>query len=948
MTADQAVSGRAATPSPGGRTDITAPWMHTADEMVEQLDTDETAGLSHTEANRRRKEVGLNELEATAPRSTWTKLAAQFKEPLVILLLVATIISFVAWAVDGDGSFPVDAVVIIVIVIANAALGLWQEQRAQQAVAALQTMTQTHSRVIRDGEQQSVASNALVPGDILVLGEGDAVGADARLIQAAALTVAEAPLTGESEPVAKQTDPLLESPIGDRTNMVFNGTAVVSGRGSAVVTATAMNTEMGHIATLLDEQPAQRTPLQREIDRVGKLLGVGVAVLAVVVAVAILLTSEISDAADFVDVLLIGVALAVAAVPEGLPAILSVVLALGVQRMASENALVKKLSSVETLGSASVICTDKTGTLTRNEMTITTVVAPSGTVELTGVGYEPVGRALVDGSNLSEGPLYEEVGLILGAGSLANDADLHTDDGAWTTIGDPTEIAFLVAEEKLGWGTERRRRFERIGEIPFSSERKMMTTLNTDSDGTDLVMVTKGAPDVLIERCDEEREGNEVVALTPSRRAEMLERVDQLADAALRTLAVAYRPVSVGATSSAEPLDESIEQDLVLLGIVGMIDPPRSEVKAAIADAHGAGIRVVAITGDHPRTAQRITEDLGITESGESGLSGTELDRLSDTDFDRAVHHVSVFSRVAPEHKLRIVTSLQAQGEIVAMTGDGVNDAPALRRADIGVAMGIAGTEVSREAADMILADDDFTTIVTGVREGRAIFANISKFLRYLLASNAGEVLAMFFGIVGASVIGLSATDGELAVPLLATQILWINLLTDTGLALALGVDPSVDDPMTRPPRKLTDRIIDRPMITTIALTGVVLAAAGLIAFDLENVGGLLGGSGDITSARTHVFTTLVLGNILAAFNARSDMASAFTDVFANRWLWLAAGTTVALQVAVVHLPQLNGAFDTTPMSVQDWLTCAALASLVLWVDEIRKLAVRKKGHLTP
>ena len=855
-----------------------------------------------------------------------------------------TVISLVAWLLEDGDSFPVDAAVIIVIVIANAAIGLWQEHRAELAVAALQSMTTTQSRVVRGGATVEVPSRDLVPGDLLLLSEGDAVGADARLIQTAALAVAEAPLTGESEPVSKQTDPLGSLPVGDRTNMVFNGTAVTSGRGVAIVTSTGMRTEMGHIAALLDEQEQQPTPLQREIERVGKLLGIGVTVLTVVVVAAIVLTSDISELADGIDALLVGVSLAVAAVPEGLPAILSVVLALGVQRMAATNAIVKKLHSVETLGSASVICTDKTGTLTKNEMTITTVVTASGIVDITGVGYAPVGEATVSGEVLSDGVLLDEVRATIGAGSLANDADLQlTDDGSWAIVGDPTEAAFLVAEQKLGLADLRQERFVRVDEIPFSSDRKMMTTLNTDtaSSDDDLVAVTKGAPDVLLERCANERRGEAVVPLSPERLVQIQAAVERLASDALRTLAVAYRPVD----AERDPSDLSVEQELTLLGVVGMIDPPRPEASTATAEAHRAGVRVVMITGDHPGTARRIAADLGVSELGSPPVTGVALDALSNDEFDRVVRETSVFSRVAPHHKLRIVERLQNQGAIVAMTGDGVNDAPALRRADIGVAMGITGTEVSKEAADMILADDNFATLVKGVSEGRSIFANISKFLRYLLASNAGEVLVMFIGILGASVIGLTDVDAGLAVPLLATQILWINLLTDTFLALALGVDPAVDDPMSRPPRRLTDRVIDTSMMVTIALTGIVLAAAGLVALDLELAGGLLGGSGDITSARTQVFTTLVFGNVFAAFNSRSQIQSAFVHPFSNTLLWVAAASTVALQVAVVHISPLRSAFSTSSLSASQWGTCVILASAVLWAEEIRKLVARRRNR---
>lgn len=922
-------------------TSIDEPWTRDAGGIARDLSSDISAGLSTADATSRLETYGQNTLDASDPIPFLTKLAAQFRDPLVGLLLVATAISLVAWFLDDESSVPIDAIVIVVIVIANAALGLWQEAKAEDAIAALQSLTETHSTVRRDGEVMSVASSELVPGDILLLGEGDAVGADARLVEVASLAVAEAPLTGESLPSEKQIDVLEAASLGDRTNMVFNGTAVSTGRGTAIVTATGMSTEMGRIATLLDRQEQPATPLQQEIAWVSKTLGIGVTILTAVVVGAIVLTSELSSLADYVDALLVGVSLAVAAVPEGLPAILSVVLALGVQRMSEERAVVKKLLSVETLGSASVICSDKTGTLTRNEMTIATVVTGSGVVELTGAGYAPVGEVVHDGLAVTDGLLLDEVIAVIGAGSLANDATIRLgDDGITHILGDPTEAAFLVAEEKLGGSATRREQFERVDEIPFTSERKMMSTLNADKSPSenDLVVVTKGAPDVLLDRCSSERRAGEVEILTPTRRAEIAKSIDGLSDQAMRTLAVAYRTIDRVDQASAE----FVEEGLTLLGIVGIVDPPRPEAREAITEAHRAGVRVVLITGDHPLTARRIAEKLTIVVEGEEPLTGEDLENLDSAGLADALTHTSVFARVAPDHKLRIVEQLQASGEVVAMTGDGVNDAPALRRADIGVAMGVTGTEVSKEAADLILADDNFATIVVGVREGRAIFSNIAKFLRYLLSSNAGEVLVMFVGILGAGVIGLTDIDDGLAVPLLATQILWINLLTDTGLALALGVDPPVDDPMSRRPRRLTDRIIDRTMLFTIGLTGVVLALGGLVALDLELAGGLFGGDGNIVDARTQVFTVLVLGNMFAAFNSRSQISSAFVQLLANRWLWVAAAITLALQIAVVYLPPLQNAFDTAPMSIGDWIRCVALASGVLWAEELRKLIVRR------
>jgi Ca2+-transporting ATPase len=869
----------------------------------------------------------------------WRKLLAQFADPLIYLLLGAVVVSVIAWLAEGAEGVPYEALVIAVIVVLNAFLGYVQEARAEQAVAALQRMAAATASVMRDGREERSEAAAVVPGDVMLLAEGDAVSADARLVEAASLTVAEASLTGESEAVLKDVA-ALDGPagLGDRVNMVFKGTAVTRGRGKALVTATGMATEMGNVARLLGRTEQARTPLQREIDRIGRMLGIAVIALAVVVVAAILLTSEIEHASDLVSVLLVGVSLAVAAVPEGLPAVLSVVLALGVQRMARRRAIVKRLSSVEALGSASVVCSDKTGTLTKNEMTIEKVVTASGEAEITGSGYRPEGELRVDGGPLDDSALLDEVRAVLVGGSLANDAVLREENGEWAIQGDPTEAAFLVAEAKVpGLHEERESRFERLGEVPFTSERKLMSTIESDVQGElGVAVVTKGAPGVLLARCTAERAAGEVRPLTDERRREVLDTVDRLAGQALRTLAVAYRALPDGARAAA---DESMERELVHLGLVGIIDPPRPEARAAIGEATAAGIRVLMITGDHPRTAVRIAGDLGIVEAGARVLTGAELEAASDEELAAWVREVSVYARVAPEHKLRIVDALQVNDAIVAMTGDGVNDAPALKAADIGVAMGITGTDVTKEAADMILADDNFATIVAAVREGRGIFANIRKFLRFLLSSNIGEVLTMLLGVVLAGAIGLDDTGEAIAVPLLATQILWINLLTDTAPALAMGVDPPPDDVMRRSPRRLGDRVIDAEMWFGIFWVGFVMAAVTLVALDLRLAGGLLGGSGEIDEARTMAFTTLVLAQLFNCFNARSDRVSVFHHLFTNRWLWGAIALSVALQVAVVHLGFLNEAFGTTPLALSDWLICLGLASLVLWADEAKKLA---------
>ncbi len=932
------------------------PSVRDADEVARAFGAALDSGLTSQEAARRLSESGPNELRAAPRAPTWRRILAHFQDPLIYLLLAAIAISLVAWAIDGWIGWPVDATVIAAIVILNGVLGYMQEAKAQDAVAALARMTAVTSAVVRDGQVLRVPSTELVPGDLLVLGEGDAVGADGRLVQATLLRVQEASLTGESEAVLKDVATLREpATLGDRLDMVFKGTAIARGSGRAVVTATGMDTQVGSIAEMLRTTPQDGTPLQKEVARIGRMLGFAVIIIAVVVVGTVLLLSEIRSADDVIKVLLLGVALAVAAVPEGLPAILSVVLALGVQRMARHNAIVKNLSSVETLGSASVICSDKTGTLTRSEMTIERVMTASGGTRITGVGYAPHGQVEHEGARLNAGSLHAEHVVVLSGGSLAGNADLRqSEDGAWEIHGDPTEAAFLVAERKLGHAAmreRRERRFERIGDIPFTSERKMMSTIALDHEhGDAVVVVTKGAPDVLLQRCSRARVGMESVELDDALRAKILADVDTLSDAALRTLAVAYRPLGPDENPQAT---DTLERDLIFVGTVGMIDPPREEAAQAIAEARRAGIRIIMITGDHPRTAARIAADLGIVDAGATALTGVELDALDDAGFAEAVRTTSVYARVAPAHKLRIVDALQARGDIVAMTGDGVNDAPALKSADIGIAMGMTGTEVTKEAAKMILADDNFATIIEAVREGRGIFDNIRKFLRYLLSSNMGEVLTVFLGVVGAGVIGLAGTQtaagGAVVLPLLATQILWLNLITDSWPALAMGVDPPTDDVMARKPRHPGERVIDARMWSGVLQIGVVVAMVTLLTMDMYLPGGLIEGTQDLATARTAGFTVLVFAHLFNCFNARSETMSAFTHLFTNPWLWGAVALSALLQVAVVNLDFFNLAFSTVPLTPDQWLVCAAMGSVVLWFSELRKLVGRiLKKYLRP
>jgi Ca2+-transporting ATPase len=872
----------------------------------------------------------------------WRKLLAQFADPLVVLMLAAAVVSAGLWLYEREHAWPYEALAIFAIVLLNALMGYFQQARAERALAALKKLSAPRASVIRDGVQTDVAAAELVPGDLIVLEEGDTVPADARLIECAALQTTEAALTGESLPVTKSTEPLAaDTGLADRANMVWSGTAVTYGHGRAAVTATGMRTEMGRIADLLERSPEQATPLERELARVGKVLGAVVIVIAVAMVATIVLVGEEHGLAAVLDALILGVALAVAAVPEGLPAIVTAVLSIGVQRMAKRNAIVRHLAAVETLGSATVIASDKTGTLTKNEMTVRVLATASGRVTFTGTGYVPDGEVRREDGGPVDGELRAELVRALAAAERANNALLCERGGVWTVQGDPTEGALLVAARKAGIDNGALdARFTRVAEVPFSSERKLMSTIQSDADrDAQLRALTKGAPDVLLARCSHELVGERPRPLTHERRAAILAVNEELAGRALRTLGVAFRMLPEGAARA--ELDERVEHDLVFLGLFGMLDPPRDEAKEAVARARGAGIRPIMITGDHPTTAGVIARELGIAGDGRV-VAGRELGTMTDDELDAAAREASVYARVNPEHKLAIVRALQRTGNTVAMTGDGVNDAPALRTADIGIAMGITGTDVSKEAADIVLADDNFASIVAAIEEGRTIFANIRKFLRYLLSSNIGEVLAMFFGVLFAGAIGLGADgNGAVVLPLLATQILWVNLVTDGLPALALGLDPPYPGIMQRPPRPRGEGVLTRRMWAGIVLVGAVMAAGTLFVLDAGLPGGLFEGSGDLRHARTMAFNTLVLFSLFNVFNARSDERSAFGDALANQWLLGAVAVSLLLQMLVIYVPFLQSAFSTVSLSARDWLVCAAVASSVLWLRELAKLAAK-------
>lgn len=924
-----------------------SPFRQSVDDVVRSTRADQHRGLSEREARARLEQCGRNQLATPPPIPAWRRFLAQFQDVLVLLLLAATAISGGLWAYERDAALPYEAIAIFVVVLLNAAIGYIQEARAEDAVVALRRMSAASASVLRDGERRVIPATDVVPGDLMLIAEGDTIPADGRLVASTALQTAEAALTGESQPVAKNTAAIRNDvSLGDRHNMVFSGTAATYGHGTAVVTATGMRTEMGRIADLLAATIDEATPLQRELDRTGKTLGMAVVVIAAVMVGTIIVAEDVHSMSAILDVLILGVALAVAAVPEGLPAIVTAVLSIGVQRMARRHAIVRRLAAVETLGAASVIASDKTGTLTKNEMTVRVVVTASGRVTFEGSGYAPHGDVRLDNGARVEGRVRLELEQALAAADRANNASVEERDGQWTVQGDPTEGALLVAARKGGLEARAlEARLPRVGEVPFSSERKLMSTLHRHAEQRDRGMVfTKGAPDVLLTRCSVELVGAEHRPLSSARRGEILATNDALAGAALRTLGVATRSLApeVFDEHLANPNDH-VEHDLVFVGLIGMIDPPRPEAKEAVSRARRAGIRLLMITGDHPRTAAVIAQELGIAPDGRT-VTGRELESMTEPTRARTVSEVSVYARVNPEDKLRIVDALQHAGDVVAMTGDGVNDAPALKKANIGIAMGITGTDVAKEAADMVLTDDNFASIVSAVEEGRAIFTNIRKFLRYLLSSNVGEVLTMFLGVVLARRIGLQIESGSVVLPLLATQILWINLVTDGPPALALGLDPPDAGQMQRPPREVGEGVLTPPMWRGIAFVGIVMATGTLYVLDASLPGGFVEGIGGLPYGHTMAFTTLMLFQVFNVFNARSDERSAFDHLFTNGWLWLAVALSLVLQVLVVYVPQLQRAFGTVSMSVEDWLFCAAVSSSVLWLREVVKVLVRTSG----
>lgn len=877
------------------------------------LRSDLKSGLSSAEAAKRLAEYGPNALSQKKAISPLKIFFDQFRNFMIWVLIGAALIS-------GFLQEWVDAIAIIAIVLLNSILGFIQEYRAEKSLAALKKLSSPASKVIRNGEHDVVPSSDLVVGDLIELEAGDSVPADSRIVWVTSnFGVQEASLTGESTPVIKTASALDEEdvPLADRANMVYMGTSVVSGKARALVADTGMKTELGKIATMVSEISRETTPLQKKLEEFGKWI---VYLCFALVAVVFLL--EWLRGGKLIEVFLTAVSLAVAAIPEGLPAVVTIALALGVHRMVKRNALIRKLPSVETLGCATVICSDKTGTLTKNEMTVRAVFAGKKLFDVTGTGYAPKGKFLLEGHSIKPSS-DDDLFTALRASVLCNGAELKISENAARIVGDPTEGALLTAAAKAGiFKDALEREFIFADEIPFDSERKRMTMIRTGGGRT--TAFVKGAPDILLGICTKMREAGASRLISKDDIANIRRMNDGLADKAMRVLAVAYKELD-GAPKGMDA--SAVESDLVFAGLIAMMDPPREEVKAAMKECEISGIKAVMITGDHKNTAVAIAKELGFFKEDSLALSGEELSAMTDDEFCRIVERTAVYARVSPEHKLRVVRAWKKHGDVVAMTGDGVNDAPAIKEADIGVAMGITGTDVTKEVSDMIVTDDNFASIVSAVEEGRGIYDNIRKFVHYLLSCNAGEILVMFT----ASLIGFP-------VPLLPIHILWINLVTDGLPALALGVDPVDPNIMKRPPRKPDEAVVTRPMVFTMLVQGSFIAFCSLLAFVLvffvENE--------DIGRARTAAFIVLACSQLFHSFNCRSATESVFKlGLLTNKKLIAACGVSFLLQMAAVYLPFAQKVFKTEPLGLFDWVMVVAISSLPLWAMEAWK-AIRK------
>ena len=884
----------------------------TAEELKTKLNTHKDKGISNLEAKNRLEKYGLNELKEEARKSLLYKILAQFKDFLVIILIIASIISYIV----GE---KVDAIVILAIVIINALLGLYQEGRAEKALEALKKMTSPNAKVIREGNTTVVPANSLVPGDIVLLDAGDIVPSDLRLIESSNLKIDESSLTGESLAVEKNAKITWdrEVSLGDRNNMAYMSTIVTYGRGKGIVVETGHNTEIGKIATMIQGYEDDTTPLQKKLDQLGKYLGIACIIVCVLVFGIGMLQGR-----DLLDMFMIAISLAVAAIPEGLPAIVTIVLALGMNNMVKRNAIIKKLLAVETLGCTTTICTDKTGTLTQNEMTVVKVYTDGKTFNITGTGYEPKGEFTIDG-NFVETKESINLNRLISIATLCNDASLDKTPEGYKIVGDPTEGALITLGGKGGVSKEDiNEKFPRIGEIPFDSDRKMMTTFHDNFFPEKIVSFTKGAPDIIISRCNSILINGETIPLTDEIRKDLLNQNTRFSKSALRVLGFAYKEYN---EMPSEIQQNIVENNMVFVGLVGMIDPPREEAKEAIKLCKEAGIDTYMITGDYKETAFAIAKELGIAENENEAIMGSELNNLSDEDLKNIVKEKKVYARVSPEHKVKIINGLKANGEIVAMTGDGVNDALALKRADIGVAMGITGTDVAKNTAEVILTDDNFTSIVAAVEEGRVIYDNIKKFVFFLLSCNIGEILIILISILL-----------NLPVPLIPIQLLWLNLITDSFPALALGVEKGDSEIMKAPPRDPNESIMDKNMIRAIVLQSGAIAIASLLAY---RWGLKTYGIDKLIIVRTIVFATLISAELLRAYSSRSRKHSIFEiGVFSNKTLNYAVLFSFFLLIMVIYIPFFQTIFHTYPLGIKDWQIILLYAFFPLVVGEINKL----------
>ena len=888
-------------------------------DVLNELKTDENLGLSQKEVDVRLTTYGKNELEAQAKKSFWSKLLAQFADFLIIILIVAAGIS----AAVGEKE---DAIVILAIVIINAVLGIYQEGKAEKSVEALQKMSAPNAKVIRDGNQSEIPAANVVPGDVVILEAGDIIPADVRLIESSNLKIEEASLTGESVPVEKDAKVSISglAGIGDRHNMGFSSTIVTYGRAKAVVIGTGHNTEIGNIATKIQSYEEEQTPLQIKLNQLGKVLGT----LTIVICGLVFVVGVIQGR-GVLAMLLTSISLAVAAIPEGLPAIVTIVLAIGMNRMAAKNAIVKKLLAVETLGATSIICSDKTGTLTQNEMTVVKAYVDDNVLDIEGGGYEPVGAVKLDGKQINIGDLPSLKNLVA-IGALANDAHLDNSSGVYKVAGDPTEGAIVTFAGKLGHTTKSlNASYPRVEELPFDSARKMMSTFHTNYIDGKIVSFTKGAPDILIKRCTKLALNGEVVEFTKELKDRVLAANSQFAKSALRVLSSAYK---VWDQVPEHITSELVENEMIFVGLVGMIDPARPEVKDAIRECKEAGIEAVMITGDYKETAYAIAKQLGMAESEDQAMMGAELDNLSDEELREVVKKIKVYARVSPDHKVKIVTALRENGQITAMTGDGVNDAMALKKADIGVAMGITGTDVAKNTAQVILTDDNFATIVNAVEEGRIIFSNIKKFVFFLLSCNIGEILIIFVSIL---------LNWE--VPLVPIQLLWLNLVSDSFPAMALGVEPAEPHIMNQKPRDIKEPILDKVMFGGIMFLAIAIAAAtlGSYVWALNHYGETAVG---LMHARSIVFMTLITSELLMSFSSRSQTFTLYKiGLFSNMSMWKACAVSFFLTLAVVYIPFAADIFNVIALNLKDWEIVLIFSFIPLIIGELYKMIFKNK-----